>query len=139
VIRDYAYYWGELCQIEFQNRLGDAALFAELGQELDTARALNARMQAFFLRWHATSQGRNPRAMLDQGELPWFAAMNATLHDELDDAGVRDRLRGNVSLLEGLAAMIVERAAADGDDGLRESMDDLDGAPQRPVLFDAVA
>lgn len=135
VIWDYAYYWGVLCQLVFQQRLGDAALFAELAAELDRARTLNERIQAFFLRWHAASSGRNPRAMLDQRELPWFAAMNATLHDELDDHGVRERLRGNVCLLEGLAATIVERAAADGGNGLCASMEDLAAAPQRPALF----
>ena len=137
VIWDYTYYWGVLCQLVFQQRLTDAALFAELSPELEAARALNERMQAFFLRWHACSQGRNPRAMLNQGDLPWFAAMNATLHDRLDDAGVRVRLRENVTLLQGLAANIVERAAADGGDSLREAMDDLASAQPPPVLFQA--
>ncbi|HET6430642.1 NAD(P)/FAD-dependent oxidoreductase [Dyella sp.] len=137
VIWDYAYYWGVLCQLVFQQRLTDATLFAELAPELDRARALNERMQAFFIRWHAASQRRNPRVMLDQGELPWFAAMNATLHDALDDAGVRARLRANVALLEGLAATIVERASADGGEAMRETMDDLAGAPSAPALFRA--
>lgn len=137
VIWDYAYYWGVLCQLVFQNRLGDAALFADMADELQTAQRLNERMQGFFRRWHALSKGHNPAGMLDQGELPWFAAMNATLHDELDDAGLRARLRENVALLEGLAAMIVERAVADGGEGLREDMHELARARQRPMLFAA--
>lgn len=137
VIWDYAYYWGVLCQIVFQQRLGDAALFAELAVELDLARTLNERMQAFFLRWHAVSNADNPRAMLDQRELPWFAAMNATLHDTLDEAGVRARLRDNVALLQGLAATIVDRAATAAGDRLREGMRDLADAAQRPELFEA--
>lgn len=137
VIWDYAYYWGVLCQLVFQQRLADAALFAELGPELEAARALNERMQAFFLRWHACSRGRNPRVMLDQGDLPWFATMNASLHDTLDDAGVRARLRDNVALLQGLAVTIVERAATDGGDSLRESMTDLVSTQEPPRLFEA--
>ncbi|MEO5830726.1 MAG: halogenase, partial [Rhodanobacter sp.] len=137
VIWDYTYYWGVLCQLVFQQRLTDAALFAELAPELDAARALNERMQAFFTRWHACSRGHNPRAMLDQGELPWFAAMNATLHDLLDDAGIRARLRENVALLQGLAASIVERAATTSDDSLREAMADVVATQQRPALFEA--
>ncbi|MCP1372575.1 NAD(P)/FAD-dependent oxidoreductase [Dyella lutea] len=137
VIWDYAYYWGVLCQLAFQRRLTDAALFAELGPELEQTRALNERMQAFFGRWHARSRGRNPRAMLDQRELPWFAAMNATLHDVLDDRGVRARLRDNVALLRALATTIVERAASSVGDTLREGMDDLATADHRPVLFTA--
>jgi hypothetical protein len=137
VIWDYAYYWGVLCQLVFQRRLTDAALFAELADELETARALNERMQGFFGHWHAQSQARNPRAMLDQGELAWFAAMNGTLHDTLDDAGVRQRLRENVALLQGLALTIVERAVADGGEALRAAMADLALSKQRPELFRA--
>lgn len=138
VIWDYAYYWGVLCQLVFQQRLADAALFAELAPELEGTRALNERMQAFFGRWHARSRGHNPRAMLDQRELPWFAAMNATLHDSLDDAGVRARLRDNIVLLRSLASTIVDRAAAAAGETLREGMDDLaTAAAARPELFAA--
>jgi flavin-dependent dehydrogenase len=137
VIWDYAYYWGVLCQLVFQQRLADASLFTDLARELEAAQALNERMQAFFGRWHALSQGRNPRGMLDQGLLPWFADMNATLHDPLDDAALRTRLRENLDLLEGLAASIVERAVADGGDALRDDMRDLARARLRPTLFAA--
>lgn len=137
VIWDYAYYWGVLCQLVFQQRLGDAALFAELAREFECAQTLNARMQSFFPRWHARSQGRNPRILLDQRELPWFAAMNATLHDPLDDASLRARLRQNVELLEGLAATIIDRAVADVGHALRRDMGDLARARLRPLLFAA--
>jgi flavin-dependent dehydrogenase len=137
VIWDYAYYWGVLCQLVFQQRLGDAALFADLAGELETAQALNARMQQFFLRWHALSHARNPPTMLDQHQLPWFAEMNATLHDRLDEAALRARLRDNVALLQGLTATIVERAVADGGEALRSEMHDLTRARLRPRLFAA--
>jgi flavin-dependent dehydrogenase len=137
VIWDYSYYWGVLCQLVFQQRLGDTALYMDLAQQLETARQLNERMQRFFLRWHASSSADNPRGMLDQGELPWFAHLNATLHDQLDDNALRARLRENVSLLEGLAAGIVERAVADGGDDLRSEMQDLAVARLRPMLFAA--
>jgi len=75
--------------------------------------------------------------MLDQGMLPWFAEMNATLHDQLSDAALRTRLRENVDLLDGLAASIVERAVADGGDSLRGDMRDLARARLRPTLFAA--
>jgi flavin-dependent dehydrogenase len=137
VIWDYAYYWGVLCQLVFQQRLTDATFFAKMGPELERAQTLNARMQPFFQRWHAQSRGRNPRNLLDQHELPWFADMNATLHDQLDAAELGARLRQNVALLEGLAATIIERAAADGGETLREGMTDLAGPTRRPLLFAA--
>jgi len=137
VIWDYAYYWGVLCQLVFQQRLGDATLYADLASDLASAQALNLRMQAFFGRWHGLSRGRNPRVMLDQRELPWFADMNAGLHDPLDDAALRQRLRHHVELLQGLAATIVERAVADGGEPLRQDMHDLARARLRPALFAA--
>ncbi len=137
VIWDYSYYWGVLCQLVFQQRLGDTHLYADLAGELETVRVLNERMQRFFRRWHALSPARNPRAMLDQQNLPWFAALNATLHDRLDDDAIRARLRDNVALLEGLAASIVEQAVGDGGESLREDMHDLARARMRPLLFAA--
>jgi flavin-dependent dehydrogenase len=137
VIWDYSYYWGVLCQLVFQHRLDDASLYADLAAELAAAQALNERMQGFFRRWHAHSAKRNPSVMLDQQDLPWFADMNATLHDQLDDKSLRTRLRQNVTLLEGLAATIVERASADGGAALRSDMIDLAHARMRPLLFAA--
>lgn len=134
---DYAYYWGVLCQLVFQQRLGDKVLFADMARELEAAQTLNVRMQAFFLEWHPLSHGRNPPGLFDQTELAWFASMNSTLRDKLDDAGIRARLRENVELLEGLAAMIVERAVADGGGTLRAHMQGLADARQRPILFAA--
>ncbi|MEO8809502.1 MAG: NAD(P)/FAD-dependent oxidoreductase [Rhodanobacter sp.] len=137
VIWDYTYYWGVLCQLVFQQRLGDAQLYVDLAAELETAKALNQRMQRFFQRWHALSPARNPRGMLDQQDLPWFADMNASLHDPLDDNALRSRLRDNVALLEGLAAGIVEQAVTDGGESLRQDMHDLARARMRPLLFAA--
>ncbi|HZX71918.1 MAG TPA: tryptophan 7-halogenase [Rhodanobacter sp.] len=137
VIWDYTYYWGVLCQLVFQQRLGDMSLYTDLAGELETAKVLNQRMQRFFQRWHALSMAQNPRGMLDQQALPWFAGLNASLHDRLDDNALRARLRDNVALLEGLAARIVEQAVADGGGSLREDMRDLARARMRPLLFAA--
>ncbi|WP_426701263.1 NAD(P)/FAD-dependent oxidoreductase [Rhodanobacter sp. Col0626] len=135
IIWDHAFYWGVLCQLVFQQRLGDAALFADLGTELAYAQQLNERMQQLFRDWHPFSPPTNQPVMLDQRELPWFTALNVAMHDTLDDAGVRARLRENVQLLRGLAASIVERAVFDGGESLREGHEDLLVEPGQPALF----
>lgn len=112
VIWDYTYYWGVLCQLVFQDRLTDIALLGELQKEFAEAAQLNRDMQAFFNRWSQLSPRPNPAVLLDQLDLEWFVGMNATLHDELDDAQVRERLRGNVRLMRDLSATIVSRAQA---------------------------
>jgi flavin-dependent dehydrogenase len=139
VIWDYAYYWGVLCQLVFQKRIGDSAFIARLGDELLVAADLNGRMQAFFQAWHAVSEGRNRKVMLDQRELTWFADMNRTLHDVLDDDTLAARLVANVDMMRSLAASIVERGAADHPGLLDEAADlvAVDGARTR--LFAQVA
>jgi flavin-dependent dehydrogenase len=129
---DYAYYWGVLCQLMFQRRLTDLDLLGELRPELDHAQALNARMQQLFRHWHAASAGHSRREMLDQCSLVWFAALNRGLHDTLDDAGIRARLRGHVRVLDGLADALTLQAAA-VDARLHAP---LSGQP-RPALFNA--
>ncbi len=112
VIWDYTYYWGVLCQLVFQNRLTDIALLGELQKELAEAARLNLDMQAFFRRWADVSPRPNEAVLFDQQDLAWFVDMNASLHDELSDAEVRVRLRGNVVLMHALSATIVARAQA---------------------------
>lgn len=120
VLWDYAYYWGVLCQLVFQQRLADLRLMGEMRPELERAEALNLHVQGVLRAWHERGGDANPAVMLDQGGLDWFHELNRGLHDELDDAGVRARLRENLALLERLAARIEARAdgradaAADG-------------------------
>lgn len=112
VIWDYAYYWGVLCPLVFQNRLADIALLGEMQDDLIEAARLNLDMQAFFRRWAQARTPDNNAVMLDQQELAWFVGMNAHLRDALSDAEVRARLRGNIALLRNLAATTVTRARA---------------------------
>jgi len=71
------------------------------------------QVQTALREWDLADPGRSERRMLDQCSLPWFAALNATLHDTLDDAQLRERLRDNVAMLERLAATIAARAAGE--------------------------
>ena len=88
VLWDYTYYWGVLSQLFFHDRLCDLALLGSLRDELVHCQQLNVAMQAFLRAWSAVSDKRNPAAMLDQAALPWFAELNASLNDPLDDAGI---------------------------------------------------
>ena len=133
VIWDYTYYWGVLCQLVFQQRLADIGLLGEMRAVLERARDLNLRMQQLFRAWHAAAPGHGAAGMLDQGTLPWFIELNRGLHDVLDDAQVRTRLRRNVDLLGDLAAAIAARAGVRLDAG--PATDRPAGA--RPLLFAA--
>jgi flavin-dependent dehydrogenase len=110
VLWDYAYYWGVLCQLVFQHRLTDIALLGELRPELERAQRLNRDMQAMFRDWNARGPAANPARLLDQGRIDWFVELNRGLHDDLDDAAVRTRLRDNVVLLQQLAGTLCARS-----------------------------
>ena len=72
-------------------------------------------MQALLREWSAARPLEtvpNPAVMLDQASLPWFAALNKSLLDSLDDAAFRERIRHSTQLMRTLAAEIAERAEA---------------------------
>jgi flavin-dependent dehydrogenase len=114
IVWDQAFYWGVLCQLVFQRRLVDTALFAELGPALMEGQRLNERVQELFRDWHATAPAERPALMLDQQRLAWFRELNEGMHETLDDAGVRARLKANLALLREVAGAIAALAARDG-------------------------
>jgi flavin-dependent dehydrogenase len=136
---DYTYYWGVLCALGIGDGLTDLSLLSELRPQLEAAQQLNLTMQAFFREWHARSDGANPPVFLDQQELGWFAQLNANLHDHLDGAQARARLRGNIELLHALAGSIAEVAAAQYRGLDVSALRAAAGARRRPGLFASMA
>jgi flavin-dependent dehydrogenase len=130
VIWDYTYYWGVLSQFFFQRRLADLTVMGALRDELAQCQKLNIEVQAFFRAWSAVSEKRNPAVMLDQASLPWFAELNRSLNDTLDDAQFRARLRASTRQLHQLAREMLTRACTTypslNGDALRALVDPVD-------------
>ncbi len=121
VLWDYTYYWGILCQLFFQKRLTDRRIIGKLGLPLRRARDLNAAVQRTLQDWGRSrpdtdAQVLRAPAMLDQANVPWFAALNHGLRDVLDDAAFEARIHVNVAQLEALATEIEAMAASDAHD-----------------------
>src|SRR5262245_16963337 len=110
VIWDYTYYWGILCQFFFQRRLTDIAALSRLKRELTAVQALNLRVQELLRAWSRAERPANPPRLLDQAALPWFAELNRSLGDTLDETAFDARMRRNAGLLHELAAEILVRA-----------------------------
>ena len=113
VIWDYTYYWGVLAQFFFQGRIADLSALSDLRVELAQCQQLNVEVQRLLRDWSAGREraaSDNPATMLDQASLPWFARLNASLNDRLDDAAFRDRIRDSTRLMRSLAAEIADRA-----------------------------
>ena len=149
VIWDYTYYWGVLAQFFFQRRLADLAAFSALRDELSHCQALNLEVQALLRAWSAsrpTERLANPAVMLDQAALPWFAALNKSLLDVLDDDAFRARIRFSTRQMRALAAEIALRAEGSASGAaLRRVLSDgarfgSEGEPDSPsMLFGAPA
>ena len=112
VIWDYAYYWGVLAQFFFQGRLTDLSALSALRDELAQCQRLNVAVQGFLREWSQVSDKVNPPVMIDQASLPWFAQLNASLNDRLDDAQFRERVRTSALLLFDLAGELLQVARA---------------------------
>jgi len=113
VIWDYSYYWGVLSQLFMHQRLADLKTLSLLRDELARCQRLNVEVQHLLRAWGQVSSKANPAVMLDQAALPWFAELNASLQDTLDDDGFRQRLRQSTRLLQDLAGELIDRALAD--------------------------
>lgn len=131
VIWDYAYYWGILCQFFFQHRLTDIVSLSRLKRELSATQVLNLRVQELLRAWSRAQRPVNPARMLDQAALPWFAELNRSLGDALDEAGFQARIRRNTALLHELAAEILVRA--------RQAVPDIDAAELERALTEFAA
>lgn len=110
---DYAYYWGVMCLLFYQDRLTDLVVMGRLQPRLMHMQKVNGAIQAFFRAWSRHSARRNPSRMLDQTQLDWFAELNRGLKDELDAAQFMQRMDDNLMLLQRLALAIIELACGD--------------------------
>jgi flavin-dependent dehydrogenase len=113
IIWDYTYYWGVLAQLFFHSRLTDLASLSHLKSELATCQALNLAVQHHLRAWGQHSFKTNAPVMLDQAAVPWFAALNGSLHDTLDAAMFKQRLRDNTLRLRALACQLLERSCSE--------------------------
>ena len=104
---DYAFYWGVLCQLFFQRRLTDLALFTRLAEPIAACEALNRDMQALLRHAAGAETGELRARFADQCNLPWFVELNRGLRDKLDDAELDERLHAHARLLHSLAEEIV--------------------------------
>ncbi len=132
VIWDYTYYWGVLSQLFFQRRLTDLAAMGSLRDELAQCQKLNVAVQRFLREWSKVSAKRNPAVMLDQAAMPWFADLNRSLNDVLDDAQFRARVRQSVVQLGRLAEEMLVRACTEHPGLDAAELRALLGGPQPP-------
>jgi flavin-dependent dehydrogenase len=149
VIWDYTYYWGVLAQFFFQRRIADMSALSDLRAELTHVQLLNLAVQALLRGWSASRPAgtvANPAVLLDQASLPWFAELNRSLTDSLDDAAFRERLRHSARQMRSLAAEIVERAGAAASAAARAGVERLLAderfgmlPPGSPLLFERPA
>ncbi len=112
VLWDYAFYWGLVCQLFFQNRLTDIVTMGRMGKNFVSVEKLNVAIQKFLRSWSELNKLDSPARMLDQCSLPWFAELNRGLTDALDETNFNLRIARMLAQLDQLATEIVNRATA---------------------------
>ncbi|MGH8090796.1 MAG: NAD(P)/FAD-dependent oxidoreductase, partial [Rudaea sp.] len=135
VLWDYCYYWGVLAPLVIGGHQTDCSLFATLQSDLIAVEALNTEMQALFRNWHGLGHAAAMPNWLDQQDLDWFERLNSRLHEPLDGAGFRARLREHIDLLHGLACAITDAALHDAPPLNDGPLPSLAKARCRPALF----
>ena len=123
VLWDYAFYWGLMCQLFFQNKLTDIVTMGRMGRNFAAVEKLNVAVQAFLNRWSDVSKRHNPARMLDQSRLAWFAELNRGLTDKLNEENFKLRIEEMLTQLDVMAVEIVNYARTahpelDGDEVL---------------------
>ena len=95
--------------------------------------------------WSGASAKRNPALMLDQASVPWFAELNRSLTDRLDEAAFRARIKLAARRLRALAGEMLARGlseypALDGR-ALQAGIDAAGGAVDfgHAMLFPAIS
>ncbi len=143
ILWDYTYYWSVLAPLFFDARLTDMATLSHLREELTGCQKLNVAVQNYLRAWSPFSAKRNPALMLDQAMVPWFAELNRSLEDRLDNDAFRAKLRASARRLRALATEVLARGstehpALDGT-ALAAAIDAAGGPLQgdEPMLFPA--
>jgi flavin-dependent dehydrogenase len=113
IIWDYTYYWSVLAPMFFGGRLTDIASLSQLRDELAHCQKLNIAVQNYLRAWGEVSHKRNPALLLDQASVPWFAELNRSLEDTLDDASYRSKLRASALRLRALATELLARGQSE--------------------------
>lgn len=141
IIWDYAYYWGVLAQIYFQDRLTDLSAMSRLRDELALCQKLNVSVQQLLREWSPHSGKRNAATMMDHAALPWFAELNGALSSPLDDQGFHVRIQKSTLQLRVLALEILQRARVDHPDLDAAVLTELIGSPPmgETMLFARIA
>ncbi len=127
---DYAIYWGFPALFYFNGKFTDTTFFASVGQQVESVRDLNKRMQAFFRRWDEIERGHGVEPVfVNQNEIEILRQLNGELRTPLDDESLELRFRRNAAMLEDLAGEIISRIA----------LLEPDIAPDTPRVKDRVA
>jgi flavin-dependent dehydrogenase len=113
VFWDYAYYWGVLARVFYNDSLTDIAALSHLRDEVAPMQQLNLAMQQHVRGLCAHSRKRNHAILLDQACLPWFVELNNQLTAQVDSKAFKAQLKAASCQLRSLATQILERSVSE--------------------------
>ncbi|MDH3465200.1 MAG: NAD(P)/FAD-dependent oxidoreductase [Gammaproteobacteria bacterium] len=118
---DYAYYWGVLSLLFFNDLLTDLNYMSATAVHLVKVQRCNKKMQGLFRHRAADALRSPPRGIfVDQYEIPCLRDFNAALVEPLSDIRMNSRIEGNVAILSNLSDCL-ENLLVNGTKGAPDS------------------
>lgn len=112
VVWDYAYYWGVLALLFFNQRLCDLGTYVKIRSTIERIRSINKEVQDVLLAWNDCEPRFDVRGFVDMTRIPFLYDLNAALSSATGGEEVVSRLSDNVTFLGELARAVVSRASA---------------------------
>lgn len=103
-------YFAIINAIYHNGRITDLDFLQTVADDLFTFSVLNYRMQMFFREWDRLDEGVDETYFFDLSS-SLFYELNSSLLTELDPVQLRDRLRENLELLQGIASHMMAGAS----------------------------
>jgi hypothetical protein len=127
---DYAFYWGILSLLFFNDMLTNLDYMSASGVHLVNVQRCNKKMQALFRRRAAGALRLPPRGIfVDQFEIPCLREFNANLAEPLPGITTSSQVEDNVAVLSSLSEcledLLVNGAKGSPDARERELLGDL--------------
>jgi len=105
-------YWGANALLFFHRKLTDPAFMASVRPDVERIWSLNRRLEGLYRQWHALAAREWRRGYVGVTSFPALIQRHVELTAGFDDDALKAKLAANADLLEAVAVLIFNKAAA---------------------------
>jgi flavin-dependent dehydrogenase len=111
IMWDFVVYWATIALLFFHRRITDLELNAEIAEDAERIRNVDARVQQLFRDWHDLGQRDWTHVMVGNLNFPSLMKLHHDLDAGLDDATLKRRYSRNAGICEAIAVVLFHKAA----------------------------